>query len=529
MSQEKLSVKKLKEILRLKYACSMSHRAIARAVCTSASTVSYYVRAFKASGLRWQVASTMDERDLIEHMSPHCIQIKNKSFKKTPPDYREIHTALKRKGVTKQLLWQEYVQRCGSSSYSYTEYCRQYRQWYKGLRPSLRQHYKAGEKCFVDYAGPTVSVMHPNTGEVRQAMIFVGVLGASNYTYAEATWSRSRQDWLGSHSRMFSYFGGVTELVIPDNEKSGVQSACYYDPEINPHYAQWAKHYQTVILPTRPYHPRDKAKVETGVQVVERWILARLRHRQFFSLRELNEAIAVLLKELNHKPFKKQAGTRHSQFEALEKPALKSLPETPYEYADIKTLKVRLDYHIYLQKHYYSVPYQYLSQRVECRISAHTVEIYHHGIRIASHVRSDQKGMYSTHPEHMPEAHRQHQQWTPAQFIHWAQLLGEGVKQVADYTVGHQPHPERCYRIHLGMKNLVKRYGEKRFEQACLYAISIDAPWYRSIRSILKNHLDSVSVDKPESLSNLPGLTHINIRGATYYQTFYLKKGEHLC
>ena len=441
MSQEKLPMKKLKEILRLKYDGSMSNRAIARATLTSISTVSYYTRAFIQSGLRWHDVIKMDERDLVAKLSPYCMQLKSPRKMKVMPDFTHIHQSMKRKGVTLHLLWEEYTQRYALSTYSYPEYCRQYRQWRAGIRPSMRQIYKAGEKCLVDYAGPTVPIVHPKTGDVRQAVIFVGVLGASHYTYAEATWTRGHEDWLGSHTRMFGYFGGVTDLVIPDNEKAGVHSACYYDPVVNPHYAAWAAHYNTVVLPTRPYHPRDKAKAETAVQIVERWILARLRHYTFFSLSELNTAIVVLLEELNDKPFKKQPGTRRSQFEAFDQPALKPLPDIPYEFAQIKSVKVRLDYHVCVDKHYYSVPYHYLSQRVECRLSAHTVEMYQHGIRIASHARCREQGGYTTILEHMPEAHQKHQRWSPASFLTWSnqslKAAGTGLNLTAASHVIH--------------------------------------------------------------------------------------------
>jgi transposase len=320
---------KLREVLRL-HACSgLSNRKIARALKISASTVGYYVNAFKESGLTFGGCTAINDSDLFSKLVPYCQQLKSPRSTRTSLELMSIHQQLKQKGVTRELLWEEHCQQ-QENSYSYTEFCRQYRVFRQQQKPSMRQIHKAGDKAFVDYADPTIPIIDASTGVTRAAMIFVGVLGASNYTYAEATLTRSLPDWLGAHSRMYAFFGGVPTFTVPDNEKSAVTHACYYDPDLNPQYDALASHYDTVVLPTRPAKPQDKAKVEVAVQVVERWILARLRHHQFFSLAELNQAIAALLVDLNNKPFKKLPGTRASQFEAIDRPALKPLPAQPY-------------------------------------------------------------------------------------------------------------------------------------------------------------------------------------------------------
>lgn len=527
MCQERIRMKKLKEVLRLKLDCSLKNRAIARAVNLSASTVSYYTRAFAVSGLSWPLPATLSDTELIDCLEPHAKQLQRTRPLKQCPDFALIHQEMKRKGVTLQLLYEEYQSSHSSPIYSYSEYCRRYREWKQQCKASLRQTYRAGEKCFVDYAGPRIPIYDAVTGMIREAYIFIGVLGASNYTFAEATWSRSIPDWLGSHQRMFLFFNGVPHMIIPDNEKAGVTSACYYDPELNPHYLAFATHYQTVVLPTRPKHPRDKAKVETAVQIVERWILARLRHCKFYSLVELNQAISDLLKILNKKPFKKLPGCRLSQFEQLDKPALKTLPSTAYEHATIKCVKVRLDYHIEVDNHYYSVPHQLIAKTVEYQLTENRLEIYYGSQRVASHLRSRTIGGQTLQAEHMPHTHRAHQGWTPRSFLDWAIHLGQASAQIAEKTIATQPNTECCYRIYLGLRNLVKRFGAQRFENACQYALVIQAYRYRSIKSILEKQLDrqSQSDIQPYYTNNLITFKpNPHIRGGQYYQTTMREK-----
>ena len=523
MSQGRLSMKKLREVLRLHFECKLTNRKIAKALSLSPTTVGSYLLAAEIAELQWQEVSSLNDAELIVRIEPHCQQLSRSSKRRKLIEFIDIHNQLKKKGVTRELLHQEYQRSCGSAkAISYTEFCRQYRQFKKTLKPSMRQTHTAGEKIFVDYAGPTIDIYNQETGAAQQAMIFVGVLGASNFTYAEATFTRSLPDWIGSHVRMFEYFGGVSEMIIPDNEKSAVNKACHYDPDLNPNYVALAAHYNTVVIPTRPYHPKDKAKVEVAVQVVERWILARLRHHKFFTLGELNEAIAKLLEELNNRPFKKLPGSRRSHFESYEKSALKPLPKHRYEFVLIKKAQVNLDYHVEIDEHYYSVPHQYIGKTVEYHLSQKIVSLFHNDQRIAIHKRSEVKGGSTTTTEHMPQAHKRHHEWVPSHFAEWAKKIGGSAATVADYFIKNKPHPECCYRIHLGLMNLEKKYGSSRLEEACKYALIQKIASFTSIKSILQTQVDKAPLAAVNDNSNQSEQTstscqHNNLRGAAYY------------
>jgi transposase len=402
------------------------------------------------------------------------------------------------------------------NGYQYSRFCDLYRQWKDALDPVLRQEYKAGERTFVDYAGQTVPVVDPETGEIRQAQIFIGVLGASNFTFAEATWTQSLPDWTASHVRMFAYFGGVSELLIPDNLGSGVAKACRYEPEVNPTYQELATHYDTAVLPTRQASPRDKAKVETGVQVAERWILAPLRNHTFFSLSELNREIARLLDALNSRPFQKLKGTRRSLFESVDRPALKPLPSTPYEYAEHRKARVNIDYHIAVQNHFYSVPHRLLRKQVDVRLTASTVEVLYDGRRVAAHVRSRRKGGFTTDPAHRPKAHQEHLDWTPSRMIRWAEKTGPHTAAIITRILETKPHPEQGYRPCLGILRLGDRYSPERLEAACQRALTIRGVSYRSIKSILEHGLDRLPLEDEQATLDLPQ-EHENLRGPDYY------------
>ena len=431
------------------------------------------------------------------------------------PDYPRIHQELKRKGVTLQLLWSEYMAAHGEQALRYSQFCHRYRQWREQQKRSMRQIHRAGEKLFIDYCGPTVPVVDRATGELRQAQVFVAVLGASSYTYAEATWTQTLPDWIGSHQRAFAYFGGAVELLVPDNLRSGVTSPCRYDPEPNATYAELARHYGCAILPARPYKPKDKSKAEIGVQVVERWILARLRHHTFFSLSDLNAALRELLKALNERPFQKLPGSRKSAFESLDQPALRPLPSTPYEYAEWKRVKPGIDYHVEVDKRYYSVPHRWVGHVLDVRASATVVEIFHKGQRIAAHARSH-KDLFSTLSEHMPSAHRQHREWSPGRFLNWAKQIGPATLEVVKRQLEDLPHPEHGYRRCLGLLSHARRYGQARLEAACERALAIHSPSYRSVASILKQGLDGQPLPEAEpTQGELP--LHANVRGPGYY------------
>lgn len=525
MPQERLTMRKLKDALRLHFECHLSNRKIAGALNTSPTTIGYYTKAAKLTGQDWSQLKMLDDQALMSILAPHCPQLSSRQEIQAEVefDFAYIHQELKKKGVTRELLHQEYQRNHPAMKIcSYAEFCRRYKRYKRQLQPSMRQSHVAGDKVFVDYAGPTITLYDADTGSTQQAVIFVGVLGASNYTYAEATLTRSLPDWIGAHARMLEFFGGVPNLIIPDNEKSAVSKACQYDPEVNPNYAAFAAHYGTAILPTRPYHPKDKAKVENAVLVVERWILAQIRHQKFFSVRELNQAIAKLLSHLNNKPFKKLPGSRRSAFEQLDQPALKPLPVTKYEFAYITRVKVRLDYHIEIDQHAYSVPHHHIHQTVEIHLGDKMIAVFYRGKRIALHARSHELGGATTITEHMPKAHQHYQQWTPQVFLSWAQSIGKATTRVASYLIKHRPNPECCYRIHGGFKSLAKRYSGARLEQACQYADQHQLHSYSHIESILKTQIDKapmMAVNDPSTEAIKPNSSHHNVRGAQYYLT----------
>ncbi|MEW6238068.1 MAG: IS21 family transposase [Candidatus Omnitrophota bacterium] len=399
--------------------------------------------------------------------------------------------------------------------YQYTQFCERYRRWKGSLDPCMRQEHKAGEKLFVDYCGQTVPVIDRTTGEAKEAQIFVAALGASNYTYAEATWTQQLPDWIGAHVRALNFFGGCPEVLIPDNLRSGVSQACRYEPDLNPTYQAFAAHYGIAVIPTRVRKPQDKAKVEKSVQLVENWILARLRNQTFFSLSELNQAMGACLQELNDRPFQKLNGTRRSLFESVERPALQPLPATPFELAEWKQVTVGNDYHVELDRHYYSVPHAYMRRKVDIRHAAKTVEAYWRGERIASHARSDRAGGCTTVREHMPKEHQEVLDWTPEQLRNQAQSIGLFSGRLIERVLESSRHPLQGARTSLGILRLGKIFGTDRLERACERALLIQALTYQSVHSILKKGLDRLPPPQPPPPA--PSIQHSNIRGAQYY------------
>ncbi|BBE11122.1 integrase [Halorhodospira halochloris] len=511
MPTERVRMKKITEVLRLKYQAGLSHEQIARVCKLSKGAVSKYVSLAKAQGLYWPLPEGVDEARLEALLYPS--EQPQRGF--VEPDCFQIHQQLKRKGVTLQLLWGEYAATYGERAYRYSYYCHRYRQWRSRQKRSMRQHHRAGEKAFLDYCGTTVAVNERDTGAVRLAQIFVGVLGASSYTYAEATWSQSLPDWIASNQRMLRFFGGVPRLLIPDNLKAAVTRADRYAPKVNDTYADMATHYNTAILPARPYKPKDKAKVEVAVQVVERWILARLRHHTFFSLAELNQAICELLPVLNERPFQGRSESRRDLFESLDRPALGVLPREAYEYAEWHRAKPGIDYHVEYEGRFYSVPHALVGHMLELRISATAVEILHKGQRVASHARHAQ-GRYSTVIEHMPRSHQAHREWSPQRFMHWAAAVGPATAELVEQQLYNRPHPEHSYRACLGLLNLSRRFGRPRLEAACVRALAIGATSYKSVASIIKQGLDQLPLEpESDSADELPA--HTNVRGADYY------------
>jgi len=510
MSKRKLPMRKIKEVLRMKWSCGISERRIATSCRISRSTVSDCIRRAQAAGLSWPLPENMNDTRLDALLYPLPAP---SSFQRPMPDWAQVHQEVKRKGVTLFLLWQEYKVQ-SPDGFQYSRYSELYRIWRGKLTVSMRQTHLAGEKLFVDYAGPTVPIVDRTTGEIHSAQVFVAVMGASNCTFAEATMTQGLADWTGSHVRTFEFMGGVPEVVVPDNLKSGVTKPCRYDPEINPSYAELARHYGVAVIPARVRKPKDKAKAEGGVLVVERWIMAALRNRTFFSLSEANAAIKELLTKLNERPFKKLPGCRRSQFEELDKPVLNPLPERAYEYAQWKQARVGIDYHVEIGGHYYSAPYQLLKQQLDTRITRSTVECFHKGKRVAVHVRSDGYGQ-STIPEHMPNAHRDYAQWTPERFIRWGRSIGEQTAIATNLIMSKRRHSQQGFRACMGLMSMGKKYGNDRLEAACRRAIITNCVSYKSIQSILKTGLDQQALPEMQIPQHMPA--HDNIRGPGYF------------
>lgn len=504
---------KIKTVLRLA-GLGLSQRQIALSCQIGQATVSDYLSLADQAGLRWPDVAQWDEDRLVAALLP--LQRPAPTWRKTAdPDFAAMRRELQtHKHLTLQLLWQEYREQ-QPEGYGYSRYCGLYRAWLKRQDVVLRHEHRAGEKLFIDYAGDTIPVHDPGTGEVRQVAVLVAVLGASNYTFAEATWTQGLADWIGSHMRAFEFIQGVPEIVVPDNLKSGVSKPCRYEPDLNRTYEEMAAHYGVAVIPARRRKPRDKAKVEAGVLVVERWIMAALRKRRFFSLGEVNEAIAELLTRLNERPFRKAEGTRRSLFEALDKPALRTLPAERYQYGDWATARVNIDYHVVWDGHFYSVPYRLVQEPVEVRASGATVEIFHKGVRVASHTRSSLPNRATTADEHRPKSHQRHLQWTPSRLLEWGATVGPLTAELLERILASKPHPEQGYRSCLGIIRLGDKYGKPRVEAAARRALAHRTYSYKSVESMLKFHLDSLP--EPATEQPRPPLDHPNIRGSEYF------------
>ena len=502
-------MRQLREILRLRLHAGLSLRPIRTSLRLSLGAVQHVSSKATEMKLDWETVCKLDDQQLAQLFYPQSDTRVSNIFQ--IPDWLDARQELSRKGLTKLLLWEEYTQQYPNRSYSYPQYCHLYGEWLSKQRRSMRQVHIAGEKLFVDYAGQTMPIVQPDTGEVRYAQIFVAVLGASNYTFAEATWSQSLPDWLGSHVRALEFIGGVPEIIVPDNLKSGVTRACRYDPDLNLAYQQLGAHYETAIIPARPRKPKDKAKAEVGVQIIERWILARLRHHTFFSLAELNQCIAALLEEVNNKPFKQLKGSRREWFESLDKPALKPLPRHAYEYTDIKTAKVNVDYHIQYDNHLYSVPHHLVGEKIELHAKQQLITIYFHNKSVASHVRKYHSGM-STEPSHMPTRHEKHHKWTPGRLMNWAKDIGDEVLVWVKSLLEQKKHPEQAYRACLGLLNLNRTYTSYRLNRACGIANQHSLYRLKHIKDILKSNQDQLPEQSSEQMALLPQ-SHENIRG----------------
>lgn len=512
-------MRKIHAVLRQFYELKRSQRDISRSLEIGRGTVANYLARARSAGLSWPLPPNIDERALERALFPEG-STTDAQVKFVAPDFAAVYLELKSVGMTKQLAWEEYCQVHGKNTYSYSQFCHRYRKWLGRQQRSMRLNHIAGEKVFIDYCGPTVPVVDMQTGEFINAQIFVAVLGASNYTFACASASQKEADWIDAHTKAAEFFGGWASLTIPDNLKSGVTKTDRYVPVLNASYEQWSEHYRTAIIPARPYKPKDKAKAENGVLVVERWIIARLRKITFFSLGELNGAIAQLLIELNDRAFKKLPGCRRSLFEQIEQAKLIPLPSQSYEYQHVRQVRVHVDYHIEYDRHYYSVPHMLVGSQVEVRASNRIINIYAGGKRVASHARSSLQARHTTLTEHMPEAHRHHASWTPERFEQWSSDIGIATHHIVQQMLSAKRHPQQNFRSVLALLSLAKTYDRVRLERACARAVEIGSPTRTSVQSILKKGLDKLSEkgtskDVKDTEQHL--VDHENIRGSEFY------------
>lgn len=504
----------IKEVLRQRFGLGLQQEQIARSCSISQATVHRYLQRAAAAGLSWPLAEDCDDVQLNALLFPAR---PGWPPQRTRPeiDFAAIHRQMQtHRHMTLQLVWEEYRE-AQPDGYSYSQFCELYRFWNRQQDVVLRQDHRPGEKMFVDWAGDKIPLSDRTSGETSWASVFIATLGASNYTFAYATPSQELAHWIDCHRRAFEFFQGTPKLLVPDNLRTGVNRACRYEPDLNPTYHDLAQHYGVAVLPARPRKPRDKAKVENAVGVVERWILACLRHHKFFSVGELNEAIRELLHRLNHRRFRKREDTRASLFAAIDQPALQPLPATRYEMAEFKTVRANIDYHVEVERHYYSVPYPLAGQQLEARYTATTVEIFQGGKRVASHARSFVLYHHTTVHEHMPKSHQAHLEWTPSRLIHWAETIGTATAEVVRQVLKNKPHPEAGYRACLGILRLAKTYSKERLEAASQRALQLQAFSYTSLHSMLKHSLDRQLTLEPEN--SKPGPRHENVRGACYY------------
>lgn len=497
----------IKDIIRLKGQSDLSHEQIAAALAVSKGVVTKYIGLAAAAGLTWETVREWDERQLLARLLPRSASL----MPYVEPDWGRLHQELSRKGVTLLLLWEEYVaEHAEARTWRYTQFCEHYKAFTRQLKRSMRQHRRAGEKLFIDFAGSTLPII-----DGSKAHVFVSALGASSYTFAGATAAERLEDWIESMTRALTFYGGVPALIVPDNPRALISEPNRYEPRAHDTVLDFARHYATSVLPARPRSPRDKATVESAVQVVSRWILARLRHERFASVYEADCAIAALLPALNERAFQKLPGSRASVFAQIDRPALMPLPEHRYELARFKSVKVHIDYHVQIDGHRYSVPHALVGQSLDARITARAVELLARGHRVASHVRSNRRGEFSTVTAHMPAAHQAHLEWTPQRLIDWGRRIGLATGELVARLLERYKHPEHGYRACLGLLGLAKRYGGARLEAACQLALSLGACRYRHVRDILLNNRDRVAT---AATNEWTSPDHANVRGPDYYQ-----------
>ncbi len=501
------------EILRLKHEHQLSVREIARSCGVAPSTVGDYLLRAESAQLSWPLPEGLGESEIEARLAAVPSAGGPGASSPEMPDWGHIHSELRRPNVTLRLLWQEHI-RADPSGLKYSRFCERYQQWRKALEPTLRQVHVPGEKMFVDWAGQTVPIRNAADGTIQPASLFVAVLGASNKTFAEAFPDQKLHSWITAHVHAYGFYGGAAALTVPDNPRTAVVEACRYEPALHRTYQEMAEHYGTVILPTRKKKPRDKAKVETAVQIAQRQILAALRDMVFFSVGELNHAIAPRLEEINAQPFQKLEGSRDLWFEKLDRPKLRALPPSPFIVATWLEATVNIDYHVVVDHHYYSVPYGLIHQRLQVRLSETSVELFHKAKRVAAHPRNFQRGLFTTLDEHRPKSHQRYLEWTPGRIIDWARKIGPKCALVVQNVMASRPHPEQGFRSCLGIIRLGKIHGDARLEAACVRALHFGTVSYRSIESILDKRLEQqgLEIDLP-----LASPVHENVRGQNYF------------
>jgi len=501
-----MDIRMIKDVLRLKLHGGLSHEAIGRSLSISKGVVAKYVSLAAAGGLDWATIAGLSEAELERRLLGRSAD----ETRVIEPDYGRVHVELRRKGVTLTLLWQEYrAAHEGRRTWGFTQFCEHYRTYTKTLRRSMRQQHRAGEKLFIDFAGPTLALEDGTRGQV-----FVAAMGASSYTYACVTADQTMRSWLGATQRTLRFLGGTPQMIVPDNPKAMIADANRYEPRANDTVLDFARHYDVSVLPARPYSPKDKAKVESAVQVVERWIMARLRHQRLADVAEADAAVTGLLPMLNGRRFQKIDASRASLFASLDAPALRPLPAQPWTWASWKTVSVHIDYHVEIDGHRYSVPHALVGLKLEARISDGLIELLHRGERVAVHARSSRHGGYSTRDDHMPAAHRAHKEWTPERLIQWGATIGPNTAAFVEAMLQRHRHPEHGYRGCLGLLSLSKRYGAVRLEVACGIAIDLNAIYYRHVREILANGRDRV---EQAAVTTWVSPEHDNVRGPGYY------------
>lgn len=519
MARERLALKNIKEIFRLRFNSKLSQREVARVCECGKSTVQDYEKRAKLAGITQfsQIESIpVEELNVLLGDAPASSQATIVTNDRLVPEWSKIRDELsKNKNLTLKLLWVEY-KNANPDGYQYTQYCEHYRRWKKSLSLSMRQEYRGGEKTFVDYAGAKMRVYDQETGEAREASIFVGVLGASSYTYVEATWSQNIFDWIGSHTRMFNFFGGTSQIIVPDNLASGITKSNRYEAKVNTSYQECVQHYGSCVIPARVRKPKDKAKAEVAVQVVQRWVVAALRQKKFYSLEELNQNILALVNKINERKMRHLGRSRKELFEEFDRANLLALPAVNYEFGVWKMATVNIDYHVSFEKNYYSVPSELTQKKVDIRATDKVIEIYLNLSRVASHRRSYLEGRYITNNDHRPTQHKAMTEWTPERMQSWAKSSGSMVAEFTRLMLERKVHPEQSYRSILGVLRLGDRYGKERLNKACERALGVQSIYYQTVKNILERGMDKLDLKKSEEQPEL-FTDHDNVRGGDYY------------